>query len=198
MIPSEEMKIAVHPMDFEEFQSAIQGNTYQLSKEVYKNGKSVGGQIHRKWMKDFRLYMAVGGMPQAVEAYLEGKNFTETEKDISRHKLPANLGYLYENAAAQMIAAAGHELYYHTWDKEKSTHYYEIDFLISQGAKVKAIEVKSSGVVRHESLKIFRKKYSKVLASSILVSSKDRKTEDGIDFLPVYMLDFAANNIEIN
>lgn len=134
MIPSEEMKIAVHPMDFEEFQSAIQGNTYQLRKEVYKSGKN----------------------------------------------------------------AAGHELYYHTWDKEKSTHYYEIDFLISQGAKVKAIEVKSSGVVRHESLKIFRKKYSKVLASSILVSSKDRKTEDGIDFLPVYMLDFAANNIEIN
>ena len=66
MIPSEEMKIAVHPMDFEEFQSAIQGNTYQLRKEVYKSGKNAGGQIHRKWMKDFRLYMAVGGMPQAM------------------------------------------------------------------------------------------------------------------------------------
>ena len=44
-------------------------------------------------------------------------------------KLPANLGYLYENLIAQMITAAGRELYYHTWEKDKSTHYYEVDFL---------------------------------------------------------------------
>ena len=43
-------------------------------------------------------------------------------------KLPANLGYLYENLVAQMITAAGRELYYHTWEKQNSTHYYEIVF----------------------------------------------------------------------
>ena len=47
-------------------------------------------------------------------------------------KLPANLGYLYENLVAQMIAASGRELFYHTWEKNGSTHYYEVDFLISQ------------------------------------------------------------------
>ena len=44
-----------------------------------------------------------------------------TENDIYSKllsdKLPANLGYLYENLAAQMIAASGRELYYHTWKK---------------------------------------------------------------------------------
>lgn len=34
-------------------------------------------------------------------------------------KLPANLGYLYENLVAQMIAASGRELFYHTWKREK-------------------------------------------------------------------------------
>ena len=60
-------------------------------------------------------------------------------------KLPANLGYLYENLVAQMITSTGRELYYHTWEKKGSTHYYEIDFLISNGSKVSAIEVKSAG-----------------------------------------------------
>ena len=45
-------------------------------------------------------------------------------------KLPINLGYLYENLMAQMIVASGRELYYHTWNKKGSTHYYEVDFLV--------------------------------------------------------------------
>ena len=87
-----------------------------------------------------------------------------TEKDIYAKllsdKLPANLGYLYENLVAQMIAAAGRELYYHTWEKSGSTHYYEIDFLISEGSKVNAFEIKSSGSGKHESIKEFCRKIS--------------------------------------
>lgn len=49
-------------------------------------------------------------------------------------RLPANLGFLYENLVVQMITAKGHELYYHTFEKAGSTHYYEIDFLVSQEA----------------------------------------------------------------
>ena len=102
-------------------------------------------------------------------------------------KLPANLGYLYENLVAQMITAAGRELYYHTWEKQNSTHYYEIDFLISEGTKVSALEVKSSGMGKHESLKNFRKKYSNNIKECYIISQKDIERKENIIFLPVYM-----------
>ena len=102
-------------------------------------------------------------------------------------KLPANLGYLYENLVAQMITATGRELYYHTWEKKNSTHYYEIDFLISAGSKIIAIEVKSSGTGNHESISEFRKKYSKNLKECYVLSQKDIEKKDNIQYLPVYM-----------
>ncbi|MBO5485471.1 MAG: DUF4143 domain-containing protein [Eubacterium sp.] len=100
------------------------------------------------------------------------------------------LGYLYENLIAQMIAASGRELYYHTWEKEGSTHYYEIDFLISQGAKISAIEVKSSGTGKHESLKEFGKKYSKHIKESFILSQKDIGKEGAIKYIPIYLTSF--------
>ena len=87
-----------------------------------------------------------------------------TENDVYAKllsdKLPANLGYLYENLVAQMITASGRELYYHTWEKKGSTHYYEVDFLISEGSKINAFEVKSSGSGKHESIREFCRKFS--------------------------------------
>ena len=306
LIPSEEMKIQVMPMDFEEFSWATKAVNYEILKQVYDSRMEMGQAVNRKLMRDLRIYMAVGGMPQAVDAYISGKNFAEIDavkrniiklyeddfkkidksgklsamyksipaqlskgikrfsvsqavgsrksgkdderifdlidsktvipaynttdprvslavtKDLSSYKLyladtgifvtlmfidrpvaeneiymklladklPANLGYLYENLVAQMIAASGRELYYHTWLKPKSTHYYEIDFLVAAGAKINAIEVKSSGVGKHESLTEFRKKYSKTLKDSIVLSQKDRHDENGILFLPFYLLPF--------
>lgn len=107
-------------------------------------------------------------------------------------KLPANLGYLYENVVAQMLTAAGRELYYHTWKKENSTHYYEIDFLLSKGTKVDATEVKSSGVGKHESLNAFREKYSDAVGETIIISQKDLKKESNLKFVPVYMTTFLS------
>ena len=105
-------------------------------------------------------------------------------------KLPANLGYLYENLVAQMIHTAGRELFYHTWEKKGSTHYYEIDFLVSSGVKVSAIEVKSSGTGKHESLLNFRKKYSKNIKECYVISQKDIGRKDNIQYLPVYLTPF--------
>ena len=102
-------------------------------------------------------------------------------------KLPANLGYLYENAMVQMITASGRELYYHTWEKANSTHYYEIDFLLTDHSKIKALEVKSSGVGKHESLNQFRKKYSASVKECIVFSQKDVQRERGLTYLPIYM-----------
>ena len=287
LIPSEEMKIEVYPMDYEEFCWATNQN-FDMLKKIYDMNKSIGQDVNRKLMRDIRVYMAVGGMPQAVEAYTAGQNFSMIDqikrqiivlyeddfkkidpsgrlssiyhsipaqlskeakryslsktlgrrknekddsliydlidsktviasynstdprvslsltKDLSSYKLyiadtglfvtlmfidrpateneiyaklladklPANLGYLYENLVAQMITSTGRELYYHTWEKKGSTHYYEIDFLISNGSKVSAIEVKSAGAGKHESLLEFRKKYSKNIKNSYIVSQK--------------------------
>lgn len=305
LIPSEEMKIQVYPMDYEEFCNAT-GNNYSLLEKLYAMNKGAGQQVNRKLMRDIRVYMAVGGMPQAVESYVNGDNFAMIDqvkrqiiklyeedfkkldpsgklsaiyrsvpaqlskdgkryrvsaaigkrktskdeklvyelidsktvlpsynttdprvslslsKDIDSYKLyvadtglfvtllfidrpvaeneiyakllsdklPANLGYLYENLIAQMIVASGRELYYHTWDKKESTHYYEIDFLISQGTKVSAIEVKSSGTGKHESLTEFSKKYSKHIKESFILSQKDIGNEGVIKYVPVYLTSF--------
>jgi hypothetical protein len=105
-------------------------------------------------------------------------------------KLPANLGYLYENLVAQMIAASGRELYYHTWEKNNSTHYYEVDFIISQKSKICGFEVKSSGAGKHESIIEFSKKYSKNIKNIFLISQKDVSKEEMLMMKPVYMLPF--------
>ena len=305
LIPSEEMKIQVYPMDYEEFCDAT-GNSYELLKQIYDSASPIGQATNRKLMRDLRIYMAVGGMPQAVEAYVDGKNFSEIDmvkrqiitlyeedfkqidasgrlsamyhsipaqlakdtkkyrltsvirktssarteellyelidsktvlpcfnttdpnvsladtKDFDSYKLyvsdtglfvtmmfmdrsvtendvyakllsdnlPANLGYLYENLMAQMIASTGRELYYHTWKKKESTHYYEVDFLISDKSKINAFEIKSSGLGKHESINEFCRKYSKNVNKSYLISQKDVGKDGSLLLKPFYLVPF--------
>ena len=63
-ISFEEMKLQITPMDYEEFCDAA-GFNYSLLKQVYETGKAIGQDTNRKLMRDLRVYMAVGGMPQA-------------------------------------------------------------------------------------------------------------------------------------
>lgn len=75
LIPSEEHKISMYPMDFEEFLWAVGDEiTSDTIKLLLKSKKSAGNAMHRNPMRMFRLYMLIGGMPQAVEAYLEHNN----------------------------------------------------------------------------------------------------------------------------
>ena len=305
LIPSEERKLSMYPMDYEEFCDAT-GNNYGLLQQIYDSGAAIGQATNRKLMRDLRIYMAVGGMPQAVEAYVNGKNFSEidmvkrqiislyeedfkkidasgrisalyhaipahlakdarkyrittaigkrnntkakellyelidsktvlpcynstnprvsltdtkdfdsyklylsdtglfvtlmfidrpvTENDIYAKllsdKLPANLGYLYENLVAQMITVSGRELYYHAWEKKGSTHYYEVDFLISEGSKINAFEVKSSGSGKHESIREFCRKFSQNINKAYLISQKDAGKEENLLLEPFYLLPF--------
>lgn len=79
MIPSEEFKINVYPMDFEEFCDATNYD-YELFKMLYSAKNPIGNASNRKLMRDFRIYMAVGGMPQAViNAYINKKNMSEID-----------------------------------------------------------------------------------------------------------------------
>ncbi len=80
LIPSEEYSIKMYPMDFEEYLWAMQDDvTFDTIKMAFEKRKPLGDVIHRKIMRTFRTYMAVGGMPQAVEAFVEGKNFEQID-----------------------------------------------------------------------------------------------------------------------
>ena len=304
-IPSEEERVTLYPMDYEEFRWAMGDEaTMPLLRTFYDN-KLPLTQAHREAMRNFRLYLLVGGMPQAVEAYLETNNFSMVDlakrgviriyqddfqkldpsgrletlfmnipsqlsqtnnrfkpyavlgkvdddklmeflkdledskttlfayhsndpnvgmsltKDISKFKifcadtglfvtlafwdkdyienviyqkllndkLSTNLGYVYENMIAQMLATSGNKLFYYTWPKDE-THNYEIDFLLSHGTKLQPIEVKSSGYNTHKSLDVFCEKYSHIVERRYLIYTKDLKTDKGTILLPVYMTPF--------
>ena len=307
LIPSEEVKLRMQPMDYEEFKWAL-GDTasMQLLRSCFMDRVSLGDNTNRKLMRDFRLYMLIGGMPQAVASYLEsnnlekvdsvkraiitlyeddfnkidpsgnaskmfhqipaqltsnanryqtwsatnGKRLTELTDIISEmkesmvvnmayhttdpsvgmalhldlekykmfaadtglfitlafwdkqftdnviyrkllsDKLSADLGYVYENAIAQMLKAAGHELYYYTFPTESGRHNYEVDFLIADGDKVSPIEVKSSGYKAHASLDAFSSKYSARIKHKYLIYTKDLRKEGELTYLPAYITPF--------
>jgi predicted AAA+ superfamily ATPase len=302
-IPSEENRIQMLPMDYEEFRWALGDTaTFPLLKQQYDSLISIGDGVTRKQMRELRLYMLVGGMPQAVNTYLDTNNLSlvdvtkreiiqlylddfqkidstgnaerlfknipaqlsnnesryqpfsvigrQTEskmnellqdleqskttlfsyhctdpnvgmslnKDTSRYKmfvadtglfvtlcfwdkdyienviydkllsdkLQANLGYVYENLVAQMLTAAGNELFYYTFPQDEK-HNYEIDFMLSRGNKVCPIEVKSSGYKSHASLDAFCDKYSARVGNRYLVYTKDLRKDGETLLVPVYM-----------
>lgn len=306
IIPSEETSIEMYPMDYEEFRWAL-GDvaTVPLLSQFYEKRIPLG-QALRKSMRDFRLYMLVGGMPQAVNEYLntnnlsrvdkekrkiinlylddflkidpsgrasrlfraipselsknasryqvgsvlndsERKNLDEVlekmrdsmtvnfayhsndpnvglslnwdmnqykmfvgdtglfvtlafwDKDVTENviyekllsdKLSANLGYVYENIVAQVLTAKGNKLFYHTWPTESGKHNYEVDFLLSRGAKIWPIEVKSSGYKSHASLDAFCTKFSNQMGERFLIYTKDYQRDDATTLLPVLMTMF--------
>lgn len=80
LIPSEEHKCKMYPMDFEEFLWAIGDTiTAKLIKEHFEKRMPFGDAIHRKIMQTFRTYLAVGGMPQAVEAFVEKQTYSKID-----------------------------------------------------------------------------------------------------------------------
>ena len=80
LIPSEEDTVNMYPMDFEEFLWALDNYTmYPLIVECFNNRKPLGQALHRKAMDLFRLYLIVGGMPQAVKTYADTKDFDSVD-----------------------------------------------------------------------------------------------------------------------
>lgn len=76
LIPSEEHRIRMYPMDFEEFLWAKGDRvTADAIREAFERRRPLGDGIHRAIMRSFREYLAVGGMPQAVEAFVKGETF---------------------------------------------------------------------------------------------------------------------------
>lgn len=81
LIPSEEEEIEMYPLDYEEFLWAMGDDiSADFIRHHVMNKRSFGDEIHRKLMRDFRLYMLVGGMPQAIDKYIATKDFMEVDK----------------------------------------------------------------------------------------------------------------------
>lgn len=81
LIPSEERKLKMYPMDYEEFRWALNDNvSVGVLREIYEQKRALGQEMNRKILKDFRLYMLVGGMPQAVDTYIKTNNLSRVDK----------------------------------------------------------------------------------------------------------------------
>ncbi len=81
IIPSEEEHIEMFPMDFEEFLWAKgDDTTFPFIRASFESRSPVGAALHRKIMNDFRQYLLVGGMPQAVSAFMVNSDFGEADR----------------------------------------------------------------------------------------------------------------------
>lgn len=79
-IPSEEYRVEMFPMDYEEFLWALGDEvTMPLLRQVFDKRTHLGDDLNRQKMRDLRLYMLVGGMPQAVNAYLDSRNLQQVD-----------------------------------------------------------------------------------------------------------------------
>jgi len=112
VIPSEEMKLNMYPLDFEEFLWALNDQvTIPLIRNCFENKEKVD-ILHNKIMKLFRTYLLVGGMPQAVLSYVENKSFDDVDRikreilklyhdDINKNKDKKVL-QIYDNIPSQL------------------------------------------------------------------------------------------------
>ncbi|MCI6035323.1 MAG: AAA family ATPase [Firmicutes bacterium] len=81
LIPSEERKLHMYPMDYEEFRWALEDTiSVTMLKQFYDAKRPLGQAANRKMLRDFRLYMLVGGMPQSVETYIETNDLRKVDE----------------------------------------------------------------------------------------------------------------------
>ncbi len=80
-IPSEEHRVEMFPMDYEEFRWALGDNVgMELTRQFFEHERALGDGLHRMKMRELRLYMLVGGMPQAVNEYLDTNNLQRVDE----------------------------------------------------------------------------------------------------------------------
>lgn len=141
LIPSEELEVNMYPMDYEEFKWALNDYaTIPLLKQCFKDLKPLGDAINRKLMRDFRLYMLVGGMPKAVSTLLETNNLEKVdrvkrgiinlyEKDFNRIDPTGNASKIFHQIPAQLTGNANR---YMTWQATDGTALSALNEIISE------------------------------------------------------------------
>lgn len=154
----------------------------------HSNEPNVGMSL-TKDISRFKVFCADTGLFVTLAFWDKSNTENVIYQKLLNDKLSTNLGFVYENVVAQMLAASGNKLFYYTWAKD-ATHNYEVDFLLSQGTKLHPIEVKSSGYNSHVSLDVFCEKFSHVVDKRYLIYTKDLKRDEKTLLLPVYMTIF--------
>lgn len=152
----------------------------------HANDPSVGLHLHADTDK-YKMYVNDIGL--FVTMCFRDKAVTENliYRKLLTDKLSADLGYVFENVVAQMLRAAGNELFYYAWAKDGGKHNYEIDFLLSRGSRICPIEVKSSGYKNHSSLDAFFNKFHSRIYRGYLLYTKDIRKDGETLLLPVFM-----------
>ena len=141
LIPSEEVKLHMFPMDYEEFRWALGDTaTIRLLQGCFHGRTSMGDATNRKLMRDFRLYMLVGGMPQAVAAYLETNNLEKVdsvkrsiitlyEDDFNKIDPTGNASKMFRQIPAQLTNNANRYL---AWSATEGTRNSVLTEIISE------------------------------------------------------------------
>lgn len=167
-----------------------------VSFAYHANDPSVGLSLHVDYGR-FKMFLADTGLFVTL-AFMD-RDYTENDiyRKLLSDKLGTDLGYVYENAIAQMLKSAGNELFYYTFKEEftkdddncgnKLIRNYEIDFLLSRKDKICPVEVKSSGYNSHKSMDKFYEKFSERISHRYLLYTKDLRKDKDIICLPVYM-----------
>lgn len=150
LIPSEEEKLQMRPMDFEEF-SWAQGDeaTSELLRMAFDRRAPLGEQINRKLMRTFRLYMLVGGMPQAVEAYLQTNNLQVVD-EVKR-----NIISLYEEDFHKISPSGALSMMFDAIPAQlaKKASRYQVSSVIS-GARAATVQNEISELVESKTVLI--------------------------------------------
>ena len=138
LIPSEEVKLHMFPMDYEEFRWALgDTTTIRLLQGCFHDKTSLGDATNRKLMRDFRLYMLVGGMPQAVVVYLETNNLDKVdsvkrsiitlyEDDFNKIDPTGNASKIFRQIPAQLTGNANRYLAWSATDGTRNSALAEI------------------------------------------------------------------------
>ena len=85
LIPSEEETIEMLPLDYEEFLWATGNDALpELLRQCLLSKRALGDAAHRQMMREFRIYMLVGGMPQAINAYIDTNDFSIVDQTKRR------------------------------------------------------------------------------------------------------------------
>ncbi len=155
----------------------------------HADNPSVGLSLHEN-INQYKMFVNDTGLFVTMAFWDTGMTEHGIYQKLLSDKLPADLGYVFENVVAQILTASGNKLYYHTWQSETSNHLYEVDFLLSRGSKLWPLEVKSSGYKSHKSLDLFCQKYSAWVSNRYLIYTKDRRKDHETTLLPVFMTMF--------
>lgn len=134
LIPSEEMSTTLHPMDWEEFYWATVGDVVPSQiRQVFAMKRPIGEAVHRKWMRELRLYMLVGGMPQAVDAYLTSNNLEVVDQvkrqiiklydtDFNKIDPSGRASKMFKNIPAQLAGNAMRFMVETALNEKRSEH----------------------------------------------------------------------------